>query len=106
MSPALAGEFLITVPPGKPSLVAFNNFSLSFIFVSLITMCLGVFLLGFILPGTLRLLDLGGYFLSHVREVLDYHLFKCFLQSFLFLFSFWDSYNANYGAFNVVPEVS
>uniref|UniRef100_A0A8C6F1F1 Uncharacterized protein n=1 Tax=Monodon monoceros TaxID=40151 RepID=A0A8C6F1F1_MONMO len=35
------------------SLVASNNFSLSLIFVSLITMCLGVFLLGFILPGTL-----------------------------------------------------
>ena len=35
------------------SLVAFNIFSLSLIFVNLITMCLGVFLLGFILPGTL-----------------------------------------------------
>ena len=32
---------------------AFNNFSLSLIFVNLITMCFGVFLLGFILPGTL-----------------------------------------------------
>ena len=35
------------------SLVAFSNFSLSLIFVNLITVCLGVFLLGFILPGTL-----------------------------------------------------
>ena len=35
------------------SLVAFNILSLSLIFVNLITMCLGVFLLGFILPGTL-----------------------------------------------------
>ena len=35
------------------SLVAFNNFSLSLTFVSLITVGLGVFLLGFILPGTL-----------------------------------------------------
>ena len=35
------------------SLVAFSNFSLSLIFVNLITMCLGVSLLGFILPGTL-----------------------------------------------------
>ena len=35
------------------SLVAFNNFSLSLIFVNLITVCLGMFLLGFILPGTL-----------------------------------------------------
>ena len=35
------------------SVVAFNILSLFLIFVSLITMCLGVFLLGFILPGTL-----------------------------------------------------
>ena len=33
--------------------VAFNILSLSLIFVSLITMCLGVFLLRLILPGTL-----------------------------------------------------
>ena len=37
----------------RVSLVAFNNFSLSLIFVRLITMCLGMFLLGVILPGTL-----------------------------------------------------
>ena len=35
------------------SLAAFNNFSLSLIFATLITMCLGVFLVGFILYGTL-----------------------------------------------------
>ena len=35
------------------SIVAFNNFSLSLIFANLITMCLGLFLLGFILYGTL-----------------------------------------------------
>ena len=35
------------------SLVAFNIFSLYLIFLNLITICLGVFLLGFILPGTL-----------------------------------------------------
>ena len=87
------------------SLVAFNNFSLFLIFVSLITMCLGVFLLGFILPGTLRFLDLGGYFLSHVREVFDYNLFKYFVGSFLSLFSFWDPYNVNVVMFNIVPEV-
>ena len=43
----------------------------------LFTMCLGVFLLGFILPGT--------------------------LWNF---FSFWNPQNANVGTFNVVPEVS
>ena len=35
------------------SLAAFNNFSLPLIFADLITVCLGVFLLGFILYGTL-----------------------------------------------------
>ena len=88
------------------SLFAFNNFSLSLTFANLITMCLGVFLLGFILYGTVRFLDLGGYFLSHVREVLDYNLFKYFLGCFLSLFSFWDPYNENVVVFNVVPEVS
>ena len=88
------------------SLVAFNNFSLSLIFVNMITMCLGMFLLGFILPGPLRFLDLGGYFLSHVREIFDYNLFKYFLRSFLSLFSFWDPYKSNDGVFNVAPEVS
>ena len=32
-------------------LIDFNTLSVSLIFVSLITMCHGVFLLGFILPG-------------------------------------------------------
>ena len=41
-------------------------------------MCLGVFLLGFILYGTLHFLDLGGYFLSHVREVFEYNIFRYF----------------------------
>ena len=35
------------------SLAAFNNFSLSLFFANLIIMCLGMFLLGFILYGTL-----------------------------------------------------
>ena len=65
------------------SLVPFNNFSFSLMFVSLITVCLGMFLLGFILAGTLPFLDLGGCFLSHVREVFDYNLFKYFSRSFL-----------------------
>ena len=55
---------------------------------------------------SLCFLDLAGYFLSHVREVFDYNLFKYFLRSFLSLFSFWNPYNANVVAFNVVPEVS
>ena len=57
-------------------LVAFNILSLSLIFVSLITVLLSV------------LLDLVDYFLSRVREVFSYNLFKYFLRSFLSLFSF------------------
>ena len=67
------------------SLVGFNILSLSLIFVSLITMCLDVFLLGFILPGTLCFLDLIDYFLSHVQKVFSYYLFKYFLRSFVSL---------------------
>ena len=33
---------------------------------------------------SLSFLDLGGYFLSHVREIFVYNLFKYFLRSFLF----------------------
>ena len=65
------------------SLVAFNILSLSLTFVSLVIMHLVVFLLGFILPGTLCFLYLVDYFLSHVREVFSYYLFKYFLRSFL-----------------------
>ena len=65
------------------SFVVFNILSLSLIFVSLITVCLCVFLLGFILPGTMCFLVLGDYFLSHIREVYSNYLFKYFLRSFL-----------------------
>ena len=55
------------------------------------------------LYGTLfGLLDLGGYFLSHVREVLDYCLLKYLLMPFIFLFFLWDSCNSNIGALKVV----
>ena len=37
--------------------------------------------------------------------IFNYNLFKFFLIPFLFLF-FWDPYNLNVGAFDVVPEVS
>ena len=55
---------------------------------------------------SLCFLDLIEYFLSHIREVFNYNLFKYFLSPFLFLFFFWDPYNSNIGVFNVVPEVS
>ena len=60
-------------------------------------MCLVIFLLGFILPGTLCCLDLDDYFLSHVRKVFSYSLFKYLLKSFFFLFFLWDPYNVNVG---------
>ena len=66
------------------SLVAFSIFSVSFIFVSLITVCHRVFLLVFILPGTLcaswTWLTIS---LFPVREDFGYYLFKYFLRSFL-----------------------
>ena len=55
---------------------------------------------------SLGFLDLGGCFLPHFREVFNYYLLKYFLMVFLFIFFFWDSYDSNVGAFNIVPEVS
>ena len=88
------------------SLAAFNILSLCLAFVSLISMCLAIFLHGFILYGTLCLLDLIDYFFIHVGKIFNYNLFKNFLLTFLFLFFFWDPYNSSVGAFNVVPEIS
>ena len=69
-------------------------------------MTLGMFLLEFVLFKTLCFLDVGDYFLSHIRNVFDCYLFKYFLPSFPSLLLFWDPYNSNVGLFNVVPEVS
>ena len=69
---------------------------------TLINMCLGVSFL----MGSLCLLDLINYFLSCIREVFNYNLFKYFLSPLLFLFFLCHPYNSNVGAFNVVPEVS
>ena len=87
------------------SRVAFHNFSFSLIFVSLITVCLSVFLLGFFLPWTL--------FASWTWVAISFPMlgkFSTIISSNIFLvlslFSFWDPYNANVGVFNVVPEVS
>ena len=55
---------------------------------------------------SLHFLNLDDCFLSHVREVFSFYFFKYFFRFFLSLFSFWDLYNANVCAFNVVPEVS
>ena len=55
---------------------------------------------------SLGFLDLGDYFLPHFREVFNYYLLKYFLMVFLFVFFFWDSYDSNVGALDVVLEVS
>jgi len=69
------------------SLAAFNICScVQFSLVWFI--CVLVFLLGFILYGTLGFLNLGGYFLSHFRETFNYILFKYFLMPFTFVFFF------------------
>ena len=87
------------------SLVAFNILSLSLTFASLITMCLSVFLLGFILPGTLCFPYLSDYFLSHVKEVFSNYPFKYFLRFFLSLFSLWDPYIVSVVLLNVVTKL-
>ena len=65
VSPEKSAVNLIGVPLYvicHSSPVAFKIFSLSLIFVNLTTMCLGVFLLGFILAGTSALPALGWLF--------------------------------------------
>ena len=63
------------------SLAAFNNFSLSLIFAHLITVSQHVSPWVYPVWNSLRFLDLGCYFLSHVREV-----FFNFIYLFIYLF--------------------
>jgi len=81
-------------------------FSLCLIFGAIINICFGVVLLGLILYGTL-LSDLVSYFISspHVKEEFLTMIFSNFLRPFLFFLLFWDQYNLNVDAFNIVPEV-
>ena len=89
------------------SLAAFNLLSLCLVFVSLISMCLW-HVSPWIYPvwDSLCFLDLIDYSLFHVGEIFNHNLFKNFLIPFLFLVFFWDPYNLNVGAFDIVPEVS
>jgi len=87
------------------SLAAFNICSLCLIFVNLINMCLGVFRLGFILFGTL--------WVSWIWVIISFPILGKFstiisssISSLSFVFFFWDSYDSNVGAFNIVLEVS
>ena len=89
------------------SLAAFNTCSLCLIFVNLINMFLGVFHLGFILFGTLWV-SWTWVTISFpiLGTIINYFLLKHFLKAFLFVFFFWDSYDSNVGAFNIVTEAS
>ena len=88
------------------SLAAFNILSLCLVFVSLINVSWCVSPWVYRVWDCLHLLDLIDYFLFHVGEIFNYDLFKNFLIPFLFLFFFWDPYNSNVGAFDIVPEIS
>ena len=57
-------------------------------------------------PWARKELDMTERLSMHIRKVFSYYLFKYFLRSFFFLFSFYDLYNVNVGALNVDPEVS
>ena len=83
------------------SFAAFNICSLCLIFVSLINMCLCMFFLGiFPIWEFLDFLNLGGYFLPHIRKFFKYYPLKYFLMSFPFVFFFWDAYETNVGVLN------
>ena len=89
------------------SLAAFNICSLCLIFDNLINMCLQVFCLRFIQFGTLWVSwTWVSISFPIFGEVFKYYLLKYFLMVFLFVFFFWDTYDSNVGAFNIVPEVS
>ena len=49
---------------------------------------------------------LGWLFPFHFREAFDYNLLKYLLIPFHFVLFFWDPYDSNVGALDVVPEVS
>ena len=82
-------------------------FSLNLIFVSLINMCLGVFLLGFILYGTLctswTWVNFSFPMLRKFSTVISSNIFS---DPFFFSSSSGTPYNLNVDAFNVVLEVS
>ncbi|CAN0377560.1 unnamed protein product [Rangifer tarandus platyrhynchus] len=67
------------------SLATFNILSLCLVFVSFISMWLGMLLLRFILYGTLCTSWNSDYFLFYVGEVFNYNLFKNFIISFFIL---------------------
>ena len=88
------------------SLSAFNICSLCLIFVNLVNMCLGVFHLGFILFGTLWVSWTWVIISFPILGKFSTIISSSFLMVFLFVFFFWDPYDSNVVAFNIVLEVS
>ena len=88
------------------SLAAFNICYLCLIFVSLINMCLRVFHLAFIHFGPLWLSWIWVAIFFPILGKFSTITSSSILMAFLFIFFFWDSYDSNVGAFNIVPEVS
>ena len=81
------------------SLAVFNICSLCLIFVNLINMCLGVFLLGFILFGTLWVSWTQVAISFPILGKFSAIIFSIFLMLFHFIF-FWDTYDSKFGVFN------
>ena len=67
-------------------------------FVNLINMCLGEFLLGFILFGTL--------WVSWTWVTISFPILGKFSTIISSSILFWDSYDLNVGVFNIVPKIS
>ena len=89
------------------SLTAFNICSVCLIFFNFINMYLGVFRLGFILIGSLWVSWIWvAIFFPILWKFSTIISSSIFSWSFFFVFFFWDSYDLNVGAFNIVPVVS
>ena len=90
-------------------LAAFNILSLSLIFVTSTTVCLGVFLFGLILFGTLcnscTWVSVSFPKLGKSSAIMSSNTI-CSLPHFLSIFSFWDYYIVTVSMLDIVPEVS
>ena len=87
------------------SLVALNIFSLSLIFVSLICV-LACSSLTLSCMGLSALLERLGRLLFPMLEKFSDIISSNIFLGHISFFPFWDTYNANVGAFNVISEVS
>ena len=83
-------------------------FSLFFLFFVFLILCVLICSsLGWPVWDSLYFLDLSDLFLSQVRDAFSYYPSNMFTAPFsLSLFSFWDPYNADVSALDVVIEVS